>query len=1191
MAVRIETHAEPIPGYRLISRIGSGGFGDVWKAEAPGGIFKAIKIIHGDLRSENSDAVRYAEQELKSLKRVKQVRHPYLLALDRYDIVDGRLMIVMELADCNLWERYRACRDQGLSGIPRDELLLYMLETAEVLDLFNDQFQLQHLDIKPQNLFLLHNHVKVADFGQVKDLQGFTAQVTGGITPVYAAPETFDGVITRFCDQYSLACVYQELLTGVRPFDGNSINQLFMQHLNLPPNLDPSPASDRSALSRALAKSPEDRWPTVSDFVRGMITGPATGRAVPDSATRLGRASGVFRVPGLPSAAGPTVEESSSETPQPLMAEPLSPVSAFAPPESAGPGSLQPSLVIGIGQGGLRVLQRLRFDLGERYGPPETIPLLRTLYVDTDPEALEDSTRSRPQARRAGLRPNDVFAAKLNRASHYLKPRYNSQTLTEGWFDPQLLYKIPRAPLTMGVRLFGRLAFCDHYRSLLGRVQAELEAALSDDALARTQARTGLAHRTNRPRVYIVTSLAGGTGGGMFLDMAYAVRSRLRRMGYEHPELVGVLIVPPADPSVTPPQWLGNTYAALTELHHYSRPDTIFTANYDEQSALVRERAAPFSHCFLLTGRTPSTPSGSSFSHSAGSSGTYARPRTHGSGTIAKPGSRADVTTAAPVKSEPASVQVAFRPYGDAAELIRLNLFTPVGRTAAEKRLQATDPPPAPRGVTFATFGLSGFGWPRAEIVDRTTAQVGRAILARWAAPDPQRSREVMPRLAQQRWSQMGLDADAIVAQLHEVADGAAGGNVEAIITELTDPLLPRGWLARLPDPALVSATLERFFILIGPPSAPGSRTLTAVEEAINSVMNAKGTRHAREIHNLVPTLANDPQYRLSGAEELIRQFLVTTDRLLDSFGVAIGDLDTKAQAAYDLIALYAHYKKGLRKPAAAEFAEAIKTYPHSRYQSALYRGLTSLYQTVREALVLQLNDVTTARQRLEAAAKAASTPNTPEPAVNGRRLMPPGCATLDAAVSRFVGAITDTEMGEIDRRIEDALDPQLHGLFLACLRSASGPERVVETVYQETRAYLEARLGEADLAAMFRDRFQTPQQAEKALEDTYHDAESALPTGGACPGHEVAVVGCPAAPGGEPLRELARRAIPVAGLPIVDTPDELTVYRQWSAIPFSAIPHLGPDGAAAFQALTETQQCPAYSRLDVIQWYGPEDG
>ena len=51
----------------------------------------------------------------------------------------------------------------------------------------NSQYQLQHLDIKPQNLFLVHQHVKVADFGLVKDLEGMQASVTGGVTLMRAA--------------------------------------------------------------------------------------------------------------------------------------------------------------------------------------------------------------------------------------------------------------------------------------------------------------------------------------------------------------------------------------------------------------------------------------------------------------------------------------------------------------------------------------------------------------------------------------------------------------------------------------------------------------------------------------------------------------------------------------------------------------------------------------------------------------------------------------------------------------------------------------------------------------------------------------------------------------------------------------------------------------------------------------------
>src|SRR5947209_11290858 len=269
MAVRIESQAEPLPGYKLIERLGGGGFGEVWKVEAPGGLFKAMKFVFGDLQNAGEDGQR-AEQELKAMSRVKTVRHPYILSLERYDIIDGRLIIVMELADRNLWDRFKECRAQGLPGLPRDELLGYMMETAEALDLMNGTYQLQHLDIKPQNLFLVHNHIKVADFGLVKDLEGMAASVTGGVTPVYAAPETFDGWVSRFSDQYSLAIVYQELLTGLRPFSGTNVRQLILQHLQGTPNVSPLPAAEQPIIARGLAKNPDERHPTCLDMVRAL---------------------------------------------------------------------------------------------------------------------------------------------------------------------------------------------------------------------------------------------------------------------------------------------------------------------------------------------------------------------------------------------------------------------------------------------------------------------------------------------------------------------------------------------------------------------------------------------------------------------------------------------------------------------------------------------------------------------------------------------------------------------------------------------------------------------------------------------------------------------------------------------------------------------------------------------------------
>src|SRR3954466_10549228 len=89
-------------GCRLMEPLGSGGFGEVWKCVAPGGILKAIKFVYGNLHSEDIDAVR-AEQELKALEKVKLVRHPFVLSMDLIKEIEGELLIVMELADKSLY--------------------------------------------------------------------------------------------------------------------------------------------------------------------------------------------------------------------------------------------------------------------------------------------------------------------------------------------------------------------------------------------------------------------------------------------------------------------------------------------------------------------------------------------------------------------------------------------------------------------------------------------------------------------------------------------------------------------------------------------------------------------------------------------------------------------------------------------------------------------------------------------------------------------------------------------------------------------------------------------------------------------------------------------------------------------------------------------------------------------------------
>ncbi|MCE9533574.1 MAG: protein kinase, partial [Planctomycetes bacterium] len=462
MATRITSQAEPLPGYRLVERLGRGGYGEVWKAEAPGGLFKAIKFVYGDLEGAGDDN-KGAEQELKALHRVKSIRHPFILSIERFDIIEGQLMIVMELADRNLWDRFQECRSQGLVGIPRDELLGYMDETCEALDLMNTNYQIQHLDIKPQNLFLVHNHIKVADFGLAKDFEGIRATVTGGVTPVYAAPETFEGWISRFCDQYSLAIVYQELLTGVRPFSGTNTRQLLLQHISAVPDVSSLPPNEREIVARSLSKKPDERFPTCTDFVKALrassnapvavnakpavlrpeIAPSDTAQTVPNK--KAGKGNDLVPPPqtpvgphhtmrppvvlkGLPKLVTPGTPAATTPRPpaNPAHSTPPSNVTlqrpaahetncvarlGVAPLEKIGSGALVPVYVVGIGHSGLHVLQRLRSYLHERFGRA-TFPHWKWLFIDTDASTIQSAQTA---SKHMTFDQSEVFHARLHR--------------------------------------------------------------------------------------------------------------------------------------------------------------------------------------------------------------------------------------------------------------------------------------------------------------------------------------------------------------------------------------------------------------------------------------------------------------------------------------------------------------------------------------------------------------------------------------------------------------------------------------------------------------------------------------------------------------------------------------------------------------------------------------------------------
>jgi hypothetical protein len=422
MRLRCQPDAEPIPGHWLIAPLGAGGFGEVWKCRGPDGELRALKVVHGDLAAADPGR-RTGEQELHGLRKVAGLRHPALLTPERFDVCDGQLLILMELAEGSVWDRFHACRAANLPGIPRDELLGYLVHVADGLDTLREA-QLQHLDVKPQNLLVVNGQAKIGDFGLVRDLR--SGRPGAGASPAYSAPETLAAKLSPHCDQYSLAIVYQELLTGARPFAGTTAEQLTDQHLTAAPNLAPLPPADRSAVRRALAKKPNHRFPSCAAFLRAL------------------------REPGSEAVTANVDRQSAIH--------------------SSGT-TIRPTVVVALGSRAEAVARRLRRELQDLPGPRDVSPF-RLLYVDTDAEAVATAPED------GSLDAAEILPARLQRPAHYAKLRTaGKKSAPNGWFDPAWLKRLGESESPDGCRGLGRLAFADHSAVIAQKLEADLGAA------------------------------------------------------------------------------------------------------------------------------------------------------------------------------------------------------------------------------------------------------------------------------------------------------------------------------------------------------------------------------------------------------------------------------------------------------------------------------------------------------------------------------------------------------------------------------------------------------------------------------------------------------------------------------------------------------------------------------------------
>jgi serine/threonine protein kinase len=273
--------------YRLLRLLGSGGMGEVYLAEdARIGQHVAIKVSRTDAASyphgeSARDAARLFQREAKAIARLD---HPRILPLFGYgeEHVNGLTLTYIVMAYRPEGSFAQWLQQRGVAELlPISDIVFFVNQAAEALQYAHEN-QVVHQDVKPANFLLRANKEQpsrpdllLTDFG-IARLSSTTASISHSIrgTPAYMAPEQWSGDPVFATDQYALAVLSYELLTGHTPFVGRQ-EQVMYQHFNVSPQ---PPGTFNALLSKdvdavilkALAKAPEERFPSIAAFAHAL---------------------------------------------------------------------------------------------------------------------------------------------------------------------------------------------------------------------------------------------------------------------------------------------------------------------------------------------------------------------------------------------------------------------------------------------------------------------------------------------------------------------------------------------------------------------------------------------------------------------------------------------------------------------------------------------------------------------------------------------------------------------------------------------------------------------------------------------------------------------------------------------------------------------------------------------------------
>lgn len=264
----LEAGMEPLPGYKLRCVRGRGGYAEVWEADGPNDVPCALKFISG------LDGMA-APREIRAVQAIRQLQHQGIVLNEQVWCYKSYIVIAMELADASLQDLLEAYYEETQGPIEPEKICCLLTQAADALDYLHERrhaiggkcVSIQHCDIKPSNLLLFGDVVKLTDFGLSSTISSNLQAHRRAGTLDYAAPEVFQGRLSEHTDQYALAVSYYQLRTGQLPF-ADTPKSFSRAYTRPRPDLKGLKTDEEKIIAKALAPTPQNRFPNCLEMMQ-----------------------------------------------------------------------------------------------------------------------------------------------------------------------------------------------------------------------------------------------------------------------------------------------------------------------------------------------------------------------------------------------------------------------------------------------------------------------------------------------------------------------------------------------------------------------------------------------------------------------------------------------------------------------------------------------------------------------------------------------------------------------------------------------------------------------------------------------------------------------------------------------------------------------------------------------------------